>query len=270
MILNAVHCNDSENQCTAFQRVVTVDVIEHPASVLRGLASLLRDRCMCDVILVVGGLEFVAHRVLLASCSEYFRKLLGSDWKEGREKRVCLEDVDATSFQYILDFVYTGRVDLEAAADLPSLLRACEQLRFESLRERLVDLLRAELGPSNACDLCNLSDALCFVDLQVYCVANRLTQIDIGLSIQSSSGFFCLKRQLGEVCSKRFDFFCMRYSIEQAAATSVIVQNFHEVIQNGQIVGLNRGACPPGEPRRAGPTLCAVVRSHTPPPSPIA
>jgi hypothetical protein len=152
---------------TAFPRVVSVEVIEHSASVLSGLASLLRDKCMCDVVLVVDGLEFDAHRVLLAACSEYFRKLLGSDWKEGRETRVCLEDVDSTSFSHILNFIYTGRVLLEAAADLPSLLRACERLRFEALRERLVDLLRAELGPNNACDLCNLSDALCFTDLQV-------------------------------------------------------------------------------------------------------
>jgi hypothetical protein len=44
-----------------------------------------------------------------------------------------------------------------------------------------------------------------------------------------------------------------KYLMKQAAATSVIVRNIREVIQNGQIAALDRGAC-------ACPAPCPTAR----------
>ena len=48
----------------------------HCGTVLTGLNRLRKKRLLFDVTLIVDGCRFEAHRVVLASCSEYFRYVL--------------------------------------------------------------------------------------------------------------------------------------------------------------------------------------------------
>lgn len=54
--------------------------------------------------------EFRCHRVVFASCSEYFRVLLYGPMSESHTRRVELSDVDVEGFEAILSYAYTGRV----------------------------------------------------------------------------------------------------------------------------------------------------------------
>ncbi len=45
----------------------------HRGTVLSGLNQLRKQCLLFDVTLIVDGCQFQAHRVVLASCSEYFR-----------------------------------------------------------------------------------------------------------------------------------------------------------------------------------------------------
>lgn len=58
--------------------------------------------------------EFRCHRVLFASCSEYFRALLYGGMSESETRRVELRDVAPEGFEAIVTYVYTGRVRLAA------------------------------------------------------------------------------------------------------------------------------------------------------------
>ena len=58
--------------------------------------------------------EFRCHRVLFASCSEYFRALLYGGMSEAETRRVELRDVAPEGFEAIVAYVYTGRVRLAA------------------------------------------------------------------------------------------------------------------------------------------------------------
>lgn len=54
--------------------------------------------------------EFRCHRVLFASCSEYFRVLLFGQMSESKSRRVELPDVSPDRFRDIIIYVYTGKV----------------------------------------------------------------------------------------------------------------------------------------------------------------
>lgn len=58
--------------------------------------------------------EFRCHRVLFASCSEYFRVLLYGGMSESLTRRVELRDVAPEGFEAIVTYVYTGRVLITA------------------------------------------------------------------------------------------------------------------------------------------------------------
>lgn len=58
--------------------------------------------------------EFRCHRVLFASCSEFFRVLLYGGMSESLTRRVELRDVAPEGFEAIVTYVYTGRVLITA------------------------------------------------------------------------------------------------------------------------------------------------------------
>lgn len=61
----------------------------HSGALLTGLDELYRDKRLCDVILRVDGVDFHAHRVVLAASSDMLRALLIGGWRETDEKVGC-------------------------------------------------------------------------------------------------------------------------------------------------------------------------------------
>ena len=66
------------------------------------------DRKMTDVEFLVGEETFGAHRSLLSARSPVFSAMFGSGMKEAETGQVRIEDVDPTTFQHFLKFLYTG------------------------------------------------------------------------------------------------------------------------------------------------------------------
>ena len=76
---------------------------------LRGdLAGLLESGLMADVTFAVGSEEIPGHRALLASRSEYFAKLLTSEFKEAADPRIEVPDATPAAFRAVLRYLYTG------------------------------------------------------------------------------------------------------------------------------------------------------------------
>ena len=64
-----------------------------------------------DVTFLVGGKQLVhAHRIVLASQSEYFDCLLYGPMKEGRASEITLKETPADAFRELLKFMYSGTV----------------------------------------------------------------------------------------------------------------------------------------------------------------
>ena len=100
-----------------------------------------------DVTLVIkNGKEFKAHRRVLSEASPFFERLLKSDMKEAIEGIIHLEMIHEECLSDILEFIYTGRVqipggenctrDLIAMADylvLPHLKTIAEKVLVDKL-----------------------------------------------------------------------------------------------------------------------------------------
>ncbi|CAG8802307.1 23915_t:CDS:1, partial [Gigaspora rosea] len=57
------------------------------------------------------GSNIKAHRVILATRSSYFEKLLGDKWKEGQMKTIPIKHMEYTTFRSILYYLYTGKLE---------------------------------------------------------------------------------------------------------------------------------------------------------------
>ena len=77
---------------------------------------------LCDITLVAKeGNEFKAHRNVLSAVSPFFAKLFQSEMKEKKEGIIRFEEISASILEGVLEFIYTGHVEIhdkQSAKDL--------------------------------------------------------------------------------------------------------------------------------------------------------
>ncbi len=56
--------------------------------------------------------NFQVHRVVLASCSDYFRAMFSHDMLESKASQLDLSAVPSQGFEPLLDFAYSGKLKL--------------------------------------------------------------------------------------------------------------------------------------------------------------
>ncbi|XP_078060286.1 myoneurin-like isoform X2 [Mustelus asterias] len=86
--------------------------VQHCKQLLEQLQQQRLDGFLCDCTVVIGQLQFRAHRNVLAAFSDYFRAVYGV----ALDNNVVFLDhnhVSSDGFQKLLDFVYTGNINID-------------------------------------------------------------------------------------------------------------------------------------------------------------
>ncbi|XP_050426648.1 BTB/POZ domain-containing protein 9-like [Adelges cooleyi] len=127
--------------------------IDHVHLLVSDISNLYLSKSYSDVVLVVGGEEFHAHRFLLASRSYYFGVLLFGGHRETYDKKVPINDVPVNLFKKLLKYIYTGLVvlsDLEGL-DVLEFYRISDLFGFLDLTNSLNDYLQTTFEAENVC-----------------------------------------------------------------------------------------------------------------------
>ncbi len=106
-ILHNFVISENETETDISNEAYTTDV-------LKNLDAARKEGSFCDITLLVGPQRhpIKAHRLILASASEYFRTYFKTDVKEHRQKEKELPKMDAPTMEVLIDFIYTGRIKL--------------------------------------------------------------------------------------------------------------------------------------------------------------
>ncbi|KFQ19538.1 PREDICTED: myoneurin [Merops nubicus] len=85
---------------------------------------------LCDCTVVIGEFQFKAHRNVLASFSEYF----GTFYRDASDSNVVLDQslVKADGFQKLLEFIYTGNLNLDSW-NVKEIHQAADYLKVEEV-----------------------------------------------------------------------------------------------------------------------------------------
>ncbi|KAK0082532.1 hypothetical protein PV325_010218 [Microctonus aethiopoides] len=105
---------------------ITPDAIEvdNSHTILLKIATLYAERLMNDICLVVNGIEYPAHRLILCASSDVFQVMLMSpQWTESQESRVTLQETPqcVPLFSEFLRYFYTGQIRISYEVVLPIL-----------------------------------------------------------------------------------------------------------------------------------------------------
>lgn len=94
-----------------------VDRVDHVVKLSADFKHLLRERGseMSDVVFVVQNQRFECHRVVLAARCPYFKAMLYGGMRESRPNvEIELPDATADSFRLLMEYAYTGCLDLSS------------------------------------------------------------------------------------------------------------------------------------------------------------
>ena len=114
-------------------------VLIHVKSVMKSIHERMR---FTDVTIVARKERIRAHRGIISSHSTFLKTLLTDfEQRDGSEEAVLvIEDVAADNIRLMMQFFYTGEVNLHSQDDIQPLKEVCQMLGVPSLLARLEEL----------------------------------------------------------------------------------------------------------------------------------
>uniref|UniRef100_A0A3B3DFP1 Zinc finger and BTB domain containing 17 n=1 Tax=Oryzias melastigma TaxID=30732 RepID=A0A3B3DFP1_ORYME len=138
----------------------------HSGEVLEQLNRQRKQGLLCDCTFVVDGVDFKAHKALLAACSVYFRTLF-LDQKDV----VHLDISNAAGLGQVLDFMYTSKLNLNPQnvedvlsvahfLQMQEIINACSA--FQSMANPTPSVITLDFGVGEFIDSLNIRFAVLF------------------------------------------------------------------------------------------------------------
>lgn len=123
-------------------------IMKHPKEALDVMSTLRRLTKLCDVTLVVDEDKFLAHKIVLAAASPYFRAMFTGGMKEEGMTTIPLHGISACTLAVLIEFAYTAEVRVNEM-NVCYLLPAATMFQMNHVVEACSVFLEHQLDPSN-------------------------------------------------------------------------------------------------------------------------
>ncbi|XP_068135555.1 zinc finger and BTB domain-containing protein 24 isoform X2 [Hyperolius riggenbachi] len=124
-----------EVEATLLEAEPDVHIQIHSRAHMDGIFSCLEEQrkknFLCDITVIVEGVQFRAHKAILAASSEYFSIMFADEGDVGQSVYV-MEGVIAEIFEKLLQFIYTGNVSASDKS-LQQVVASAHVLKIDSL-----------------------------------------------------------------------------------------------------------------------------------------
>ncbi|XP_055838383.1 kelch-like protein 28 [Episyrphus balteatus] len=107
---------------------------------------------------------FNAHKIVLASGSDFFSAMFEIPLKESKSNEVTIQQVNGDNLKHILAFLYTGIIELQAKT-VPEILSAAHFFQIQSLIFECQQFMEEELDSSNCLAVALFAEQLDLKDL---------------------------------------------------------------------------------------------------------
>lgn len=127
------------------------------------LKEIRDDGRLLDFTIYVGDDHIRAHKLILAACSDYFKAMFANNTTEDCEGRVDLKNVEPQTIRAIIDFYYSGQIEI-TEENFYSLLMAASRFQFKTVQDICEEFASIHLSAANClgvailCERCNLQN----------------------------------------------------------------------------------------------------------------
>lgn len=105
------------------------------------------------------------HRNVIAAVNNYFSALLGPSFKEANKKTIEFKNIDGPTLKLIIDFCYTGHIEL-TCENLDKILAAASSFELVQIEKKCGQYLDERLNLETCVHHFILADKYSFVDLR--------------------------------------------------------------------------------------------------------
>ncbi|NXC48393.1 KLH13 protein, partial [Penelope pileata] len=130
----------------------------YPEKLLEGISNLRAQKALCDVTLEAEGVCFPAHKIILASASNYCKILFVRNSKRtgSADGNVHLKAVSAAGLRNVLNFIYSNKLDL-SLQNIEETFKAAETLLVREVIKLCFRFLEGCLNCENCVDVLNIA-----------------------------------------------------------------------------------------------------------------
>ena len=137
---------------SSWEPIKETDKQQFCVEMMKRLDIQRKNEQFCDVVLEVCNGEnqarFKAHRIVLCAASPFFYSALNNDMKESKEGLIRLQDTSKVAIEELLDYLYTGDVDV-TQHNAFDLLKIADFLVIPSLKDVSSKFIIQTLSSSN-------------------------------------------------------------------------------------------------------------------------
>ncbi|XP_041772707.1 BTB/POZ domain-containing protein 9-like [Anopheles merus] len=148
----------------------SISEIDRTAVLVSQLAQMCMNADNADVTFIVKAEHLPAHRIILATRSEYFRAMLYGALKESKQNEIAL-DVPVEAFKFLIKYIYTGRLSLKQMknTDILDILELAHQYLFVKLQKAITEYLCKVICMDNVCVILETAHLLDLTKLSSTC-----------------------------------------------------------------------------------------------------
>ncbi|MBN3293773.1 KLH31 protein, partial [Polypterus senegalus] len=149
------HLNGLLDSGTGGFRCTTTEMChpDHSSVLLEEFSRMRQERFLTDLVLATKTKSFDVHKLVMASCSNYFRELLKSDPKV---QRVELEALSPLGLATVITYAYMGKINLSLYT-IGCTVSAATQLQIPQLLQMCTDFLTQEMTVENCMYISNIA-----------------------------------------------------------------------------------------------------------------
>ncbi|XP_078486236.1 kelch-like protein 12 [Ciona intestinalis] len=131
--------------------------IDHSSDLLKFANESRQDGCFNDIIIRVGEKNIPANKMVLSCYSKYFNTMFNTEMKEKYKDVVEVHGVDAESVEKLVDFMYTGKININTN-NVCDLLAVSDFLQMPSVRKLCIEYLLTTVSLQNCFTIQALAD----------------------------------------------------------------------------------------------------------------
>ena len=132
------------------QRAANISLLEY--------ANKNRDEgFFSDVTIVAGNERIPANRLVLSCYSTYFEGMFKLQMRERYEKIIEVKTIDGRELRVLIDFIYTGSINIDEQ-NVMNLLSGADYLQLHEVKEFCFEFLRSHITVDNSLDILKTAD----------------------------------------------------------------------------------------------------------------
>ena len=110
-----------------------------------------------DVTIVAGNERIPANRLVLSCYSTYFEGMFKLQMRERYENIIEIKTIDGRELRALIDFIYTGSIDIDEQ-NVMNLLSGAEYLQLHEVKEFCFEFLRSHITVDNSLGILKTAD----------------------------------------------------------------------------------------------------------------